>query len=91
MFANVTQTEMLENIATEVSTQGQDFLNWSTGIRFSYALTPLWSLSATYRYQHNDSDAPNGSVNGSVNTTGLGGNYSENRVIFSLTAVFPVF
>jgi opacity protein-like surface antigen len=91
MFATVTQTEMLENIATDVSTQGQDFLNWRTGVRFSYALAPLWSLSATYRYQHNDSDVPNGNVNGSANGIGLGGNYSENRVIFSLTAAFPVF
>jgi opacity protein-like surface antigen len=87
IFANVTQTETLEEIATNASTQGQDFLNWSTGARISYALTPLWSLSATYRYQHNDSDMPNGSING----TGLGGNYSESRVIFSLTAAFPVF
>jgi hypothetical protein len=91
MFANFTQTEMLENTATDISTQGQDFLNGSTGVRFSYALIPLWSLSASYPYQHNDLDAPNGSVNGIVNSTGLGGNCRENRVIFPLTAAFPIF
>jgi hypothetical protein len=91
MFANITQTEMLENIATDVSTQGQDFLNWSTGVKFSYALTPLWPLSATYRYQHNDSDVPNGNVNGNVNSTWLGGNYRENQVLFWLTEAFPDF
>jgi opacity protein-like surface antigen len=87
LFANVTQTQTLEDIATDVSTQGQDFIYWSTGLRLSYALTPIWSLGATYRYQHRDSDVPNGNANDAT----LGGKYSENRVIFSLTAAFPVF
>jgi hypothetical protein len=91
MFANATQTELLENIATDVSTQGQDFLYWSTGVRFSYALTPVWSLSASYRYQHRDSDVPSEGANSSVNITGLEGKYSENRVTFSLTAAFSAF
>jgi Putative beta-barrel porin 2 len=86
-FANFTRTQMLEDISTDVSTQNQDFTLWNAGVRFSYALTPIWSLSATYRYQSRDSDVPNGTTDG----TGLGGKYNENRVIFSLTAAFPVF
>ena len=87
VFANITQTQTLEDIATDVSTQDQDFIYWSTGVRFSYALTPIWSLSAIYRYQHRDADLPNGNAT----DTSLGGKYSENRVIFSLTAAFPIF
>jgi putative beta-barrel porin BBP2 len=94
MFANVTQTQMLEDIATDVSTQGRDFTYWSTGVRLSYALTPIWSLSATYRYQHRDSDVSDATsdVSGdTVDSTTLGGKYKENRVMFSLTAAFPLF
>jgi opacity protein-like surface antigen len=87
VFANVTRTQLLEDIATDVSTQDRDFTYWSTGVRLSYALTPVWSLSGTYRYQHRDSDVTDSSIDG----TTLGGKYSENRVIFSLTAAFPIF
>jgi opacity protein-like surface antigen len=87
LFANVSQTQTLEDIATDVSTQDRDFTLWSTGVNLSYALTPIWSLSATYRYQHRDSDVQDGTVDG----TRLGGKYSENRVIFYLSAAFPVF
>jgi opacity protein-like surface antigen len=87
LFANVTQTQTLEDIATDVSTENRDFTLWSTGVSLSYALTPIWSLSATYRYQHRDSDVQDGTVDG----TRLGGKYSENRVIFYLSAAFPVF
>jgi Putative beta-barrel porin 2 len=87
VFANFTRTQLLEDIATDVSTQDSDFTYWSTGVRFSYALTPVWSLGGAYRYQHRDSDVSDSSINGST----LGGKYSDNRVIFSLTAAFPVF
>jgi hypothetical protein len=87
VFTNITQTQTLEDIATDVSTEDQDFIYWSTSVRFSYALTPIWSLGATYRYQHRDADLPNGNAT----DTSLGGKYSENRVIFSLTAAFPIF
>jgi hypothetical protein len=87
VFANITQTQTLEDIATDVPTEDQDFIYWSTGVRFSYALTPIWSLGATYRYQHRDADIPDGNVTDS----GLGGKYSENRVILSISAAFPVF
>ena len=87
LFASVAQTQTLEDIATDVSTQNQDFTLWSTGVNLSYALTPIWSLNATYRYQHRDSDLQDGTNGGTV----LGGKYSENRVLFYLTAAFPVF
>ena len=43
--------------------------------------------SAAYRYQHRDSDV----TNDNVSDTGLGGKYSENRVILSVSAAFPLF
>jgi hypothetical protein len=94
VFADFTRTQLLEDIATDVSTQDRDFTYWSTGVRLSYALTPIWSLSATYRYHHRDSDVSDttSDVSGdTVDSTGLGGKYKENRVMFSLTAAFPLF
>jgi hypothetical protein len=87
VFANFSREQLLEDIATGVSTQAQDITLWSAGVRLSYALSRIWSISGTYRYQHRDSDVPEGNVD----STGLGGKYSENRVIFSLTAAFPIF
>ena len=90
VFANFGRTQMLEDIAIDGSTQGQnsqDFTYWSTGASLSYALSRIWSVSAAYRYQHRDSDVPSGNIG----DTGLGGKYSENRVILSLSAAFPVF
>jgi opacity protein-like surface antigen len=90
VFANFGRTQMLEDIATDGSTQGQnsqDFTYWSTGASLSYALSRLWSVSAAYRYQHGDSDVPSSNIG----DTSLGGTYSENRVIISLSAAFPVF
>jgi hypothetical protein len=87
VFANFSREQLLEDIATGVSTQAQDFTLWSAGVRLSYALSRIWSISGTYRYQHRDSDVPESNVD----RTGLGGKYSENRVIFSLTAAFPIF
>jgi opacity protein-like surface antigen len=87
VFANFTQTQLLEDIATNVSTQDRDFTLWSTGARMSYALTPVWSVSATYRYQQRDSDVQDGNLGG----TRLAGKFKENRVILSLSAAFPVF
>jgi Putative beta-barrel porin 2 len=90
VFANFGRTQMLEDIATDGSTQGQnsqDFTYWSTGASLSYALSRIWSISAAYRYQHRDSDVPSSNIGG----TSLGGKYSENRLILSLSAAFPVF
>jgi opacity protein-like surface antigen len=90
VFANIGRTQMLEDIATDDSTPGQqspDFTHWSTGASLSYAFSRMWSVSAAYRYQHRDSDVPSGNIG----NTGLGGKYSENRLILSLSAAFPVF
>jgi len=90
VFTNFGRTQMLENIATDSPTEGQnfqDFTYWSTGASLSYALSRLWSVSAAYRYQHRDSDVPSSNIG----DTSLGGKYSENRVILSLSAAFPVF
>jgi Putative beta-barrel porin 2 len=90
VFANFGRTQMLEDIVVDGSTQGQnsqDFTYWSTGASLSYALSRIWSVSAGYRYQHRDSDVPSSNIGG----TGLGSKYSENRLIFSLSAAFPVF
>jgi opacity protein-like surface antigen len=87
VFANFSREQLLEDIATNVSTQDRDFTLWSAGVRFSYALSRIWSVSGTYRYQQRDSDVPDATVD----DTRLGGKYSENRVIFSLSAAFPVF
>jgi opacity protein-like surface antigen len=88
VFATLAREQMLEDITTDVSTENRDFTYWSTGVSLSYALSRIWSLSATYRYQHRDSDVPDSS---SADGTSLGGKYSENRVILSLTAAFPIF
>jgi hypothetical protein len=88
VFATLAREQMLEDITTDVSTENRDFTYWSTGVSLSYALSRIWSVSATYRYQHRDSDVPDSS---SADGTSLGGKYSENRVILSLTAAFPIF
>ena len=87
LFATISREQLLEDLATDVSTQDQDFTLWSTGLRLSYALSRVWSVSGSYRYQRRDADVP--AVIG--DDTSLGGKYSENRVIFSLTAAFPIF
>jgi hypothetical protein len=87
LFANYTRTQLLEDIATDVSTEDGEFTYWSVGTRVSYALTPVWSLSLSYRYQQRDSDV----AAETIDDTAIGGNYHENRVIFSLSAAFPVF
>jgi opacity protein-like surface antigen len=86
-FANFSREQVLDDSDTGVSTQDQVFTLWNAGVRFSYALSPMWSISGTYRYQRGDSDVPESNVD----STRLGGKYSENRVIFSLTAAFSVF
>jgi opacity protein-like surface antigen len=87
VFANFARTQLLEDSVSGISTQDRDFTLLSTGMQLSYALTPIWSLGATYRYQRRDSDVEDGSTD----DTGLGGKLSENRVLLSLTAAFPVF
>jgi hypothetical protein len=87
VFANFSREQVLEDSVTGVSTPDQDFTLWNAGVRLSYALSRIWSISGTYRYQRGDSEVPESNVD----STGLGGKYSENRVIFSLTAAFPVF
>jgi Putative beta-barrel porin 2 len=87
LFATISREQLLEDIATDVSTQDQDFTLWSTGLRLSYALSRIWSVSGSYRYQRRDADVPAATGD----DTSLGGKYSENRVIFSLTAAFPIF
>jgi hypothetical protein len=57
------------------------------GLKLSCALSRIRSISGTYRYQYRNSDVPEGNMD----STGLGGKYSENQVIFSLTAAFPIF
>ncbi len=88
LFANYTRTELLEDIATNVPTQDREFTSWSIGATLSYALTPVWSLSVRYQYQRRDSDVP---AEATFDGTRLGGSFDENRVIFSLTAAFPIF
>ena len=87
VFATFSREQLLEDIATGVSTQDQDFTLWSTGLRLSYVLSRIWSVSGSYRYQRRDSDVPDVTVDDAR----LGGKYSENRAIFSLTAAFPIF
>ena len=87
LFATFARTQLLEDIATDVSTEDRDFTYWSTGVSLSYALSRTWSLGATYRYRRRDSDVPDSSADGPR----LGGKYSENRVVFSLTTAFPIF
>jgi opacity protein-like surface antigen len=87
LFANVTRTQLLENVATNVSTQDREFLYWSAGAALSYALTPVWSLSLRYRYQQRDTDV----AAQTLDSTSIGGNYHENRVFLSLSAAFTVF
>ena len=86
-FATVGRTQLLEDITTTASTQDKDFTLWSTSASLSYAFSRIWSVSAAYRYQHRDSDV----TNDNVSDTGLGGKYSENRVILSVSAAFPLF
>ena len=89
-IATIGRTQMLEDIATDGSTQSQDsqdFTYWNTGASLSYAFSRIWSLSAAYRYQHRDADVPSSNIG----DTSLRGKYSENRVILSLSAAFPVF
>jgi len=88
VFANYTRTELLEDIATNVRTQDREFSSWSTGATLSYALTPVWSLSMSYRYQRRESDVP---ATTTFDGTRVGGSFDENRVILSLTAAFPIF
>jgi opacity protein-like surface antigen len=90
VIATIGRTQMLEDIATDGSTQSQDtqdFTYWNTGASLSYAFSRIWSVSAAYRYQHRDADVPSSNIG----DTSLGGKYSENRVILSLSAAFPVF
>jgi Putative beta-barrel porin 2 len=87
VFATFSREQLLEDIATGVSTQDQDFTLWSTGLRLSYVLSRIWSVSGSYRYQRRDSDVPDVTIDDAR----LGGKYSENRAIFSLTAAFPIF
>jgi opacity protein-like surface antigen len=90
VIATIGRTQMLEDIATDDSTQthgSQDFTYWNTGANLSYALSRIWSVSAAYRYQHRDTDIPNSNIG----DTSLGDKYSENRVILSLSAAFPFF
>jgi opacity protein-like surface antigen len=88
LFATFARTQLLEDITTDVSTEDRDFTHWSAGASLSYALSRIWSVSATYRYQRRDSDVPDSS---SADRTRLGGKYSENRVILSLTSAFSIF
>ena len=90
VLANIGRTQTLEDITTDGSTlsqNSQDFTYWSTGASLSYAFSRIWSVSAAYRYQHRHSDVPSSDID----DTSLGGKYSENRVILSLSAAFPVF
>jgi opacity protein-like surface antigen len=87
VFANFSYEQVLDDTAAGASAQDQDSTLWNAGISLSYALSRIWSINGTYRYQHGDSDATESNVDG----TGLGGKYSENRVIFSITAAFPIF
>ena len=90
VFANFGRTQLLEDIVIDGSTQGQnsqEFTYWSTGASLSYALSRIWSVSAAYRYQHRDSDVPSSNIG----SPGLGSKYSENRLILSLSAAFPIF
>lgn len=88
LFANFTRTELLEDIATGVSTQDREFTFWSAGARFSYALSPTWSLGVSYRHQRRDSDVP---ADTTLDGTRLGGKFDENRVTVSVSAAFPIF
>ena len=87
LFAGYTRTELLENIRTPESIQGDKVNFWTGGAGVSYALTRLLSLGLSYRYQHRDSDVP--STN--IDQNRFGTNFNENRVTVSLTAAFPVF
>jgi opacity protein-like surface antigen len=87
LFAGYTRTELLENIRTPESIQGDKVNFWTGGAGASYALTRLLSLGLNYRYQHRDSDVP--STN--IDQNRFGTNFNENRVTVSLTAAFPVF
>jgi opacity protein-like surface antigen len=87
VFANFSHEQVLDDTATGASAEDQDSTLWNAGISFSYALSRIWSINGTYRYQHGDSDV----TESNGDSTGLGGKYSENRVIFSITAAFPIF
>jgi hypothetical protein len=87
VFANLVREQLLEDIATGDSTQDRDFIMWSAGVRLSHVLSRIWSVSGTYRYQRRDSNVPEATFD----DTRLGGKYTENRVILSLTAAFPIF
>jgi hypothetical protein len=87
LFATFTRTQLLEDIATDVSTEDREFTHWSAGIRASYALTSVWSLAMSYRHQQRDSDVQADVLDSSR----IGSKYRENRVIFSISATFPIF
>jgi hypothetical protein len=89
LFVNYTRTELLQNTGTSVGGQSAAGPNqktnyWSAGGNVSYALTQILSLTAGYRYQRQDSDAP-------TSSSLTGGNFDENRIIVSLSASFPLF
>ncbi|MGE3541769.1 MAG: outer membrane beta-barrel protein [Candidatus Tectimicrobiota bacterium] len=78
LFATYTRNELLEGANASGATRGRIDNFWSTGLRASYALTRIISLTGIYRYQRRDS-------NNSIN------DYDENRLTVALTGAFPIF
>jgi hypothetical protein len=87
LFGTYTRTTLLEDVGDTTSLQDREFSLWNAGLRFSYALSPVWSLGLNYLYQHRDSDVPSDAT---VDGNRIGGSFDENRVTFSISAAFPL-
>ena len=87
IFGTYSRTELLEDISSGASTQGEKFSYWNAGARMSYALTRVLLLNVTYRYQQRDSE----DTGGQPSDDRFGNNYHENRVMVTLSAAFRLF
>jgi uncharacterized protein (PEP-CTERM system associated) len=79
LYVSFTRTEQLEeNVGTSEARQDREDSFWRAGVRASYALSRVMSLSLAYLYQYRDSNQG-------------GGDYDENRVTLALSSGFSIF
>jgi uncharacterized protein (PEP-CTERM system associated) len=79
LYVSFTRTEQLEeNVGTSEARQDREDSFWRAGVRASYALSRVMTLSLAYLYQYRDSNQG-------------GGDFDENRVTLALSSGFSLF
>ena len=78
LLIDYSRNELLETSGTTGGEQGQIDNLLSAGVRASYALTSVVSLTGAYLYQRRDSNQ-------------AGNNFDENRITIAVTGRFSIF